>query len=272
MERDVRLIGEQFGNTRPVFSIILGSAWGKITELFDPVATVNYPDISCMGPSSVKGHAGRLTLAKYGSCYCLVFEGRHHLYEGLGWDSVVFPVILSRHLGTKFMILTNAAGGIRSDLNVGDLMLISDHINMMGSSPLPFLREPGEDSTFPDQGDVYSKRLRKIFLKLAENLKENVTEGVYLGTMGPEYETPAEVRAFAKAGADAVGMSTVPEAITANAMKIPVLAISLISNMAAGISTDKISHGDVTGISRKTSNRMKKLIDVFLKNMSAKNR
>lgn len=264
MEKCAEMLRKRLGKPEIFCSVILGSAWQDVSGLFRPVSSVDYSAIPCMGPVSVKGHSGRLTLAEYRSKLFLLFEGRHHLYEKIGWDPVVFPVILSILCRAKFIMLTNAAGGISPHLAKGSLMLVSDHINLMGASPLDEMRRPGESVRFPDQCNVYSRRLRKIFTSASASLGEKAEEGVYAGTHGPEYETPSEVRSFAGMGADAVGMSTVPEAMVANAGGLPVIAVSYISNMASGISGKKISHKKVASVPKKTATSMKKLTGAFI--------
>jgi purine-nucleoside phosphorylase len=188
-----------------------------------------------------------------------IFQGRRHWYEGIGWTPVILPVYLLHALGADTVLLTNAAGGIRPDLSPGSLMVIEDHINMLGSNPLIGPHNPKLGTRFPDQSEVYNRQLRQKLMTAGAD-----ASGVYIATMGPTFETPAEIKLFSAMGADAVGMSTVPEAIVANALDMHVAGLSCICNWAAGISPVKLTHEDVNETAAKTMPRMKKIITGFL--------
>ena len=197
----------------------------------------------------------------------LVFEGRRHWYEGQGWEPLAFPVYLAATLGVKTVVLTNAAGGIRRDLRPGRLMIIDDHINSMGVSPLMGPHDVIWGSRFPDQQEVYDRQLRRRMDATARRIGEKLSHGTYVAVPGPEYETPAEIAAFRSMGADAVGMSTVPEAILAHAAGIRVVAISCISNHAAGMSSEGLSHEVMLAQILKIGPRMKALLSAFLRDI-----
>jgi purine-nucleoside phosphorylase len=191
------------------------------------------------------GHAGKLFIGKLGELPVAVMAGRVHLYEGYTPAEVVFPVRVLGGLGVRSMVFTNAAGGINLTLERGGLVLISDHINLQGSNPLAGPNFDDLGPRFPDMTEAYSRRYREIALETAREMAIPLTEGVYAGLLGPSYETPAEIRYLRGAGADVVGMSTVPEVITANHMGIRVLAISCVTNMAAGVLPRNLSHQEV---------------------------
>jgi purine-nucleoside phosphorylase len=229
----------------PTVGVILGSGLGTLVDAVDVVAAIPYGDIPGALASTVIGHSGRLVFAKIGATPVVMMQGRNHYYEGHSLDEVVFIPRLMAKLGARVVAVTNAAGGINVDYRAGDLMLISDHINYLGANPL---RGPNDDDLgprFPDMSDIYSKELRAVAREVAASRGVNLREGVYLATSGPSYETPAEIRAFRVMGADAVGMSTVPEAIAYSQMGVKVLGISCITNMAAGILDQKLNHVEV---------------------------
>lgn len=228
---------------------MLGSGWSEAVGNIRILKSIPYSDLPGMGNTSVTGHAGKLLLAEEGGKTILIFQGRRHFYEGDGWIPVLMPVYIAISMKVGNMLLTNAAGGINPKLKPGSIMLIKDHINLMGSNPLAGPHNPVLGERFPDQTEVYSSSLRAALEKSAKRSGLTFTSGVYIGVSGPSYETPAEIRAFAGLGADAIGMSTVPEAIVANAAGIKVAALSCIANAAAG--GTKITHQEVLLNSRK---------------------
>ncbi len=230
---------------QPAVGVILGSGLGNVVEAIEGEISIPYSEIPGARASTVAGHQGRMVVGRAGSLPVVVLQGRVHFYEGHEMHDVMFLARVIGRLGIKRLIVTNAAGGINTSFKPGDLMLISDHINMMGMNPL---RGPNIDELgvrFPDMSEAYPESLRSEAKKVAESLGVMVQEGVYLALSGPTYETPAEIRAFRTLGADAVGMSTVPEVIAMSHMNIPVLGISCITNMAAGILKQKLSHQEV---------------------------
>ena len=230
---------------QPQVGVILGSGLGNVVDAIDVEVAIPYGEIPGARASTVMGHQGRLILGHTKGTAVVVMQGRVHFYEGYEMDEVMFLTRVLGRLGIKKLVVTNAAGGINTSYVAGDLMLISDHINFMGVNPL---RGPNVDDLglrFPDMTDSYAASLRGIAKEVAATLNIELKEGVYLGLSGPTYETPAEIRAFRILGADAVGMSTVPEVIAAAHMQIPALGISCITNMAAGVLNQKLTHQEV---------------------------
>lgn len=232
-------------NARPKTGLILGSGLGDFCDLLENVTEVPFSDIPDFPVATVAGHTGAFLFGTYQGTPVAVLRGRIHCYEGYTPQEVVMPVRLMAMLGVKTVILTNAAGGVNKAYKPGALMLLEDHINFCGANPLtgPNLDQLGP--RFPDMSDVYCRQLRERVQELALAEQIPLEQGIYLMYGGPSYETPAEIRAFRTLGADAVGMSTVPEAIAANHCGMHVLGISCITNMAAGILPQKLSHAEV---------------------------
>ncbi|MGH9350413.1 MAG: purine-nucleoside phosphorylase [Vicinamibacterales bacterium] len=231
--------------TPPETAIVLGSGLGDFADTLLAAVATPYGEIPHWPASRVVGHAGRLVIGEVAGRRVAALSGRVHYYEGHDLATVVFPVRVMARLGVTRVILTNAAGGINTRFAQGALMVIDDHINLLGSNPLA---GPGDDRfgpRFPDLSEVYSARLRAIADDAARARRVPVSHGVYLAVHGPSYETPAEIRAFRILGADAVGMSTVPEAIAARQMGVEVLGISCITNMAAGVLPQPLVHDEV---------------------------
>jgi purine-nucleoside phosphorylase len=231
--------------TLPETAIVLGSGLGDFSDtLLDAIATP-YADVPHWPPSTVVGHAGRLVVGTVGGKRIAALSGRVHYYEGHDLATVVFATRVMARLGVGRLILTNAAGGINTAFAQGALMIIDDHINMLGSSPLMGPNDDRFGVRFPDMSEVYSARLRAIADAAAAARGVPVSHGIYVAVHGPSYETPAEIRFFRTMGADAIGMSTVPEAIAARHMGLEVLGLSCISNMAAGVLPQPIVHDEV---------------------------
>ncbi|MCK4564810.1 MAG: purine-nucleoside phosphorylase [Verrucomicrobia bacterium] len=249
-------------DAKPKCGLILGSGWGKAVADFHGLE-IPYDKIPGFGKTGVMGHAGKLRCTTVNGMEVFIFQGRRHWYEGEGWTPVVLPTYLLHALGADTVLLTNAAGGIRDDLGPGTLMAISDHINMLGSNPLIGPHNPRMGTRFPDQSNVYNKPLRKKLLKSGAT-----ASGVYIATSGPTFETPAEIKQYRSMGADAVGMSTVPEAIVANALGMRVAGLSCICNWAAGISPAKLTHEDVNQVATEAMPRMKSTISAFLEELA----
>jgi purine-nucleoside phosphorylase len=229
----------------PRIALVLGSGLGGFADDFEEAVGIPYEEIPGFVRSTAQGHAGRLVIGKVDSVPVLAMQGRVHYYEGYSLEEVTFPVRTFKLLGVKTLILTNASGGINVQLNQGTLMVISDHVNLMGINPLRGLNDERFGPRFPDMTAVYSRELQEIVIEEANAIGTEVRRGIYGALSGPSYETPAEIHLLRNLGADAVGMSTVPEAIVARHMDVEVLGISCITNMAAGISDEPINHEEV---------------------------
>ncbi len=230
-------------DVRPEIGLILGSGLGVLGDELEDAVTIPYEDIPHFPVSTVEGHAGELLIGKLQGRSVVLMRGRFHMYEGYEPERTALPVRVMKALGVTTLLVTNAAGGVNLGYKPGNLMLISDHINMTGRNPLIGPNALGV--RFPDMSDAYSRRLRTIAKDTAAELGFSVQEGVYVGLLGPNYETPAEIRMLRTLGIDAVGMSTVSEVIVARHSGIEVLGISCISNMAAGILDQPLSHEEV---------------------------
>ena len=230
---------------QPTVALILGSGLGALADELTDRTVLDYKDIPHFAVSGVEGHAGKMVCGMLAGSFVVVMQGRVHYYEGWTAEEVTFPIRVFGLWGIKNIVITNAAGGINSDFMPGDLMMITDHINQMGYNPLRGENDDRFGARFPDMSDAYNAELRGLIVKAARDLNLPIKAGVYIGVPGPSYETPAEIRSFAALGADAVGMSTVPETIVANHMGMRVAGISCISNLAAGISKHKLDHEEV---------------------------
>ncbi|HEX5886686.1 MAG TPA: purine-nucleoside phosphorylase, partial [Pyrinomonadaceae bacterium] len=226
-------------------AIVLGSGLGGFADDFDEATGIPYEEIPGFVRSTAQGHAGRLVVGKVDSVPVVAMQGRVHYYEGYSFEEVTFPIRTFKLLGIKTLILTNAAGGINVQLSQGALMVISDHLNLMGDNPLRGANDERFGPRFPDMSAVYSPELQELVVEEAKAIGVEVRRGIYGALSGPSYETPAEIHLLRNLGADAVGMSTVPEAIVARHMGLEVLGISCITNLAAGISDEPINHEEV---------------------------
>ena len=232
-------------NVEPRIAIVLGSGLGDFADDFEEAVGIPYEEIPGFVRSTAQGHAGRLVIGKVDSVPVLAMQGRVHYYEGYSLDEVTFAVRTFGLLGVKTLVLTNAAGGINVALTQGALMVISDHLNLMGVNPLRGPNDERFGPRFPDMSAVYSPELQELVIEEAKAIGVELRRGIYGALSGPSYETPAEIHLLRTLGADAVGMSTVPEAIVERHMGVEVLGISCITNMAAGISDEPINHEEV---------------------------
>ena len=245
-------------------AVILGSGLGGYEEqLLNPVE-IGYDEIPGFPASTVSGHAGKFIVGTIRDRRVLVMSGRFHSYEGYSLDKVTLPVRVMRLLGVKTLIVTNAAGGVNTDFRPGDLMLIEDFINLSGRNPLRGKNIDRFGPRFPDMTGAYDPELRQIALQEAEKLGISLKRGVYCWMNGPSYETPAEIRMVRLLGADAVGMSTVPETIVARHCGMRVLGISSITNMAAGVMDQPISHEEVLAVGEGVRESFRKLVDAVI--------
>ena len=243
-EHAARVIRAQYGGEARV-GLILGSGLGAFADDLEEAVAISYEEIPGFARSTVEGHAGRLVVGKIAGTPLVVLQGRFHYYEGYTLEEVTFPVRVLGLLGIKALILTNAAGGLNNSFTQGALMLISDHLNLMGVNPLRGANDARFGPRFPDMSDVYEREFQEIAINEAHDMELELKRGIYAALTGPSYETPAEIRMLRALGADAVGMSTVPEAIIARHMGIRVLGISCITNMAAGVLDRPIDHAEV---------------------------
>ena len=242
---------------RPEIAVILGSGLGVLADDMENTIEIDYRDIPNFPRTTVRSHEGRLVFGMLAGKHIMVFKGRFHYYEGYDIQNVVFPVRLLKLMKIKNLILTNAAGGINQSFVPGDLMLIRDHISLFAPSPLRGRNDEKLGERFPDMTLVYNKKLLEHARKCAVEYSIVLREGIYVYVPGPMYETPAEIRMLAALGGDAVGMSTVPEAIAAKHQNMRVLGISCITNMAAGIGGNILSHDEVVNVSQKVKNDFK---------------
>lgn len=245
----------------PTIGLILGSGLGVLADEIENPVQVPYRDIPDFPVSTVEGHAGQLIFGLLNGVRVVVMQGRFHYYEGYSFEKVTFPVRVMKELGVETLIVTNAAGGINESFSPGDLMLITDHINNMGTNPLIGPNDTRLGVRFPDLSEAYSNALRSMAKQVAAQLKIDIKEGVYVGNTGPSYETPAEIKMLRVLGGDAVGMSTVPEVIVARHSGLNVLGISCISNMAAGILNQPLTHDEVM----ETTERVKANFLLYVK-------
>lgn len=235
----------------PQTAIILGSGLGDLADTLRDSVKIPYEELPYWPASKVVGHLGRLAIGSFGGKRVAALAGRVHLYEGHDAGSVVFATRVMARLGVTQIIVTNAAGGVNTAFPPGVLMIVDDHINLLGTNPLIGDNDDRFGPRFPDMSDVYSRRLRRIADEAAAAKGVTVTHGIYAACLGPSYETPAEIRYLRTIGADAVGMSTVPEAIAARHMNLEVLGISCISNMAAGVLPRPLNHEEVLETTRR---------------------
>jgi len=270
MDEAVAAVKAAWPDAKPKLGIILGSGWGEAVADFSVKASLSYEEIPNLGKTGVIGHAGQLMLAEcnpstgsgQAATEIFIFQGRRHCYEGEGWTPVVLPIWILKAFGADTVLLTNAAGGIRDDLQPGSLMAIEDHINMLGGNPLQGPHNPNLGVRFPDQTDVYDPGLHEALLVAGAD-----ASGVYVAASGPTFETPAEVRAFRSMGADVVGMSTVPEAILANAMGMKVAGLSCVCNWAAGLGDEKLTADDVIQTASEAMPRMRAVLSQFVQSV-----
>lgn len=251
---------------KPEIGIVLGSGLGDLADEYSEIS-IPYHKIPHFAKSTIEGHKGNLVFATIGNRKVVMMQGRIHYYEGHSMQEVTYPIKVMKELGVKTIILTNAAGAINKSFRPGDLMVITDHINLMGANPLAGPNDENFGTRFPDMSEVYNKNLIKIADAAGRILKIDLKHGVYVASSGPSYETPAEIKMARIIGADAAGMSTVPEAIVANYCGIKVLGISCITNYASGVSSKKLSHEEVIETAEKVKAKFKELILLLIKNI-----
>lgn len=251
--------------SKPKIGIVLGSGLGAFVREVQTEVSIPYAEIPHFSPPTVEGHSGNLILGEVSGKNIVILQGRNHFYEGHTMESVVFPTRTLALLGVEVLILTNSAGGYGDNMQAGDFMIIEDHINMMGTNPLmgPNIKELGP--RFPDMTEAYDKKLIQIMEEILTTQQTRFHKGIYCGVTGPTYETPAEIRMFKLLGGKAVGMSTVPETIAANHLGLRVSALSCITNLAAGVSKQKLTHEEVTDTAKKVEQKFSNFLKEFIR-------
>ncbi|MDF2922059.1 MAG: punA2 [Paenibacillaceae bacterium] len=263
-------ISARLGGRKPLIGLILGSGLGDLAGQVTEGVSIDYSEVPHFPVSTVEGHAGRFVIGELEGRTVIVMQGRFHYYEGYSMKKVVFPVYVMRELGVRSLVITNAAGGMNRDFKAGDLMLISDHINLTGDSPLIGANEPELGVRFPDMSRAYSRDYRSLAKALAAGVKGEdgapltLQEGVYCGISGPAYMTPAELTMLARVGGDAVGMSTVGEVIAASHAGLKVLGISCITDMAIGEELEPLTHEQVMEVATRTKPKFQALVKAFV--------
>jgi purine-nucleoside phosphorylase len=253
----------------PTIGLVLGSGLGGFADELSEATRIPYANIPYFPRSTAIGHAGQLVIGNVGNISVAAMQGRVHLYEGYPSNEVAFPIRVFGRLGIRAVILTNAAGGINREYKQGALVVVSDHINLQGNNPLVGPNDDRLGPRFPDMTQAYCKPYREITLQAARRLGKTVHEGVYAGLLGPSYETPAEIQYLRAIGADLVGMSTIPEVIVARHMGLKVLAISCVTNMAAGISDEVLKHEDVLATGERVKGDFVALLRAVLPDIAA---
>ena len=266
LQKATEFIRERIGDFSPEIGLVLGSGLGELADEYCEIS-IPYSEIPGFEVSTIAGHKSRLVFAKINGKKLVMMQGRFHYYEGHTIQKVVFPIKVMKALGVKTVILTNAAGGVNPAFNPSDLMVITDHINHMNVNPLIGPNDDSFGERFPDMSEVYTPELVELTKKVASRNGIDLQEGVYLAMTGPSYETPAEVKMARILGADAVGMSTVPEAIVAAWAKMNVIGISCICNSAAGVGTSALSHEEVIQAANVAKDRFKKLIKELVRSL-----
>lgn len=261
----VDYLQQRLGSTSPIpMGIVLGSGLGDFAEQLQNKTVIPYAEIPHFAESAVAGHKGNLVVGELAPGFRIAcLQGRFHYYEGHDFETVIFPLRVLRNLGIQTLVVTNAAGGIRPDLTPGSLMMITDHINFTGANPLRGFHHEAFGPRFPDLSEAYTRSLQATLKQAAEATSISLAEGVYLGLSGPSYETPAEIRMLKTLGADAVGMSTIAEVIVANQMGLAVAGVSCITNVAAGVSNEKLSHDEVMATAIQSKSQFIQLLNEF---------
>jgi purine-nucleoside phosphorylase len=245
---------------KPRIAVVLGSGLGAFADALDNQTTIPYRDIPGWPQSTAIGHAGKLVAGTINSLPVAALAGRVHLYEGYTAQQVVYGIRVLAELGIQSLVLTNAAGGVNPAYGPGQLVLISDHINLLGQNPLTGPNDDSLGPRFPDMSEAYSKRYRDLACEAGREMALDLAEGVYAALPGPSYETPAEIRYLRTIGADLVGMSTAPEAIAANHLGMKVLGISCVTNFAAGVTDQKLDHKEVLAVGERVKGTMVELL------------
>jgi xanthosine phosphorylase len=263
------IIERRMRGLEPKVALILGSGLGGLTEAIDARAVVPYRALPGFAPAGVEGHGGRLVAGRLAGVPVIALSGRAHAYEALPPDAYRVPVRTLKRLGVEILLLTNAAGSLRHTIGPGRLMLIGDHINLLGMNPLWGANDASYGPRFPDMKDAYDPALRRLLRRVAKRARIALAQGIYLAYPGPSFETAAEIRAFKGLGADAVGMSTVPEVIVARHCGLRVVGLSVITNLAEGMDATAPSHAETLAVASRATGEMRRLLIEFLKVLAA---
>lgn len=264
VQETVQAVRQRAGGLTPRVGIILGSGLGAFADGFERKTVIPYQDLPHFPHSSVPGHAGRMVLGLVGGEPVVAMQGRVHSYEGYSSTQVAFPARVLCALGIRALVVTNAAGGINTQFAPGDLMAITDHINLSGWNALTGPNDERLGPRFPDMSRAYAPALRALLLESSQRTQVPLQQGVYAMVAGPSYETPAEIRMLRTLGADAVGMSTVPEVVAAGHMSVPVVGISCITNLAAGVGDKPLTHDEVAETANRVAGIFSRLLTDFL--------
>lgn len=252
---------------KPCIGMILGSGLGNLVDQMTDVTEIPFSNIPYFKTTSAVGHQGVIAAGYLEGTYVIALKGRYHYYEGHTLSEVTFPVRVLKLLGVETLIITNSCGAVNKSFNPGELMLITDHLNLTGNNPLIGENIEELGPRFPDASEIYTKSLRELALKVALDLNIKVNQGVYAWWTGPSYETPAEIKMIRTLGADAVGMSTVPESLVASHMNMKVLGISCLTNMASGILDQKLTHDEVIEVAGMANASFSKLVIHVIKSI-----
>ena len=266
-EKAARVIRAR-ANLKPSVAVVLGSGLGAFADELTDATSIAYQDIPGFARTTVEGHAGALVIGKASGVALAAMQGRFHSYEGYSLEEVTFPIRVLKLLGTETLVLTNAAGALNVEFVPGSLMVISDHINLLGANPLTGPNDDRFGPRFPDLTSVYAPELQSVVIDEAGGMDLQMRRGVYAALSGPSYETPAEIHMVRTLGADAVGMSTVPEAIVARHMNMSVVGISCITNLAAGVSSRPIDHSQVMAIGEGVREQFTELLRRVIKRLA----
>lgn len=248
--------------------VVLGSGLAQVAEALEGAVSVSFDELPGLPPSTLVGHPGRFAGGRLGGAEVVFQCGRYHYYEGHASEVVAAPVRIAAAAGVRALVLTNAAGGVRADLEPGDLVLIEDHLNLMGRNPLVGPERRGE-ARFPDMSSAYDPELAELARAAAREAKISLRRGVYAALLGPSYETAAEIRMLARLGADVVGMSTVPEVLVARAMGLRCLALSVVTNKGTGLAAGPLSHEEVVEVGRSAGSRLGRLLELLVPSIAA---
>ena len=258
MQETLDFIKSKIDGFQPEIAIVLGSGMGHFCDSLSGVS-IKYKDIPHFPISTVEGHKGELLFCEVEGKKCAIMQGRFHFYEGYSMAESTYPIKIFKKLGVKKLILTNASGALDKKFNVGDIMLMKDHINFMGTNPLIGRNDETLGVRFPDMSECYNKELGEIALNAAKKNNIDLKEGIYVAVSGPSYETPAEVRMYRALGGDVIGMSSAPEAIVANYCGIKVLGLSLVTNYASGVTENRPNHAEVLEIGKQSAQKLTSL-------------